>query len=183
MPMPAEDGIIVLSTGRAADDLRLSKGGPAGDAAKQNGAVDHFTAPETELIRLRTSQQEAVALSAGSPPSSAAADASVVAANGVMSTSGMRLPGAQQLRVVEPSLQPQLVQRLERLREALDGPSVQGPQRSAALRAFATLCLACSPQSTQAASQVRTGSRLIIFNRSTWQPARCKLHTDYETPR
>ena len=173
----------MLSTVRAADDLRPSKGGPAGDAPKQNGAVNHYNTAETELVRLRTSQREAVATSASSHPSNAAADAVVMAGNGVMSTSGVQLPEGQRSRDAEPSLQPQLPQRLEQLRQALDGPSLQGPQRSAALRAFATLCLACSPPATQAASQVRAGSHLVVIKRSTCERARCKLHTECETPR
>ena len=144
----------MLSTVRAADDPRLRKGGLSSDAGKQNGAVNHSTTAETELVGLKGSQQEAVATPAKLLPPRPAPAAATAAENGALSTSGAHPAGAQRSQDAEPSLQPQLLQRLGTLREALDGRSLQGPQRSVALRAFATLCLACSPPATQAAGQV-----------------------------
>ena len=152
--MTAEDGIIVLSTTRAADDPRVKKGSAVSGAAKQNGAVSHFAVTETELVRVVANQQEPVATLARSAPPNGTPAPTTAAVNGALSTSGAHPPAAQRLPETTPSLHPQLLQRLQSLREALDGQSVQGAQRSAALRAFATLCLACSPPSQPTASQV-----------------------------
>ena len=149
--MTAEDGIIVLSTVRAADDSPLLKGSPTADVAKLNGVANHVAPSETELVKLAGSQHEASAMPARASPSSAAPAAAIAIANG-MSTSDVHHPDARRLPELEPPLRPQLLQRMQTLREALDGQQLKGPQRSEALRAFAMLCLACSPPST--ASQV-----------------------------
>ena len=153
--MTAEDGIAVLSTAKAADVPAQLKSSPNNDAAKQNGAVSHFATAETELVRVARSQQEPLAVPARAPLHRAAPAVVSAATNGAVGTSYAEHLDAQRLQEPEPPLRPQLLQRMQTLREALDAQSLKEPQRSAALRAFSMLCLACSPPAQSAASQVR----------------------------
>ena len=161
----ATDGDVQTSTLKAADDPRLLQSTPAGTAAAlRNGAVNHFTSKETQLVKLPTSQRPAVIMSAETSPPSPAVMATLAAANGAVTTTHLA-PGDSQPAATqaEPPLRPQLLQRMQSLKEALDSQSLREPLRSTALRAFSTLCLACSPAAQASDSQVRFEDHQAAF--------------------
>jgi hypothetical protein len=151
----AADGSVQISTFKSADDPRLLQSTPAGAAAAlQNGAVDHITSKETQQVKLATSQR-AVTMSAETSPPSLAVMAATAAAGDAVTVTRAAPGHSQRAAQAEPPLQPQLLQRMQSLKEALDSQSMREPQRGAALRAFSTLCLACSPAAQASDSQVR----------------------------